>query len=321
MENIITDLVKQAKTGDKSAVAELFTRTNEAMYRYARRLLGEEDARDALQNSYIKMIQSLETLREDAAFTGWLRTIVRNECLAVCRAQGREVFPETPETVFDRIEELDQDFLPADAAENRELCNQVSACIDTLPAVQREALLLYYYEDCKIADIAQLTESNENTVKYRLCQARRRLKEQFVQDGYTVSGAASALAMRDVWAALAESQALGQVARERMLTAVLSEAAVQFGTGSAAAGGGFLARLAAAPLAVKLVAGIGCAALLGAGSYRAVQNGRPEDFTRADQAGTSQSAGADAAGDLSDEDETTGLEEEYAPAIQLENTG
>ena len=74
-------LIARAREGDDGAFADLIARYNELCWRYAARMLGDpDDARDVLQDTYLRVYDSLGSYREENKFRGWLFRILINEC-------------------------------------------------------------------------------------------------------------------------------------------------------------------------------------------------------------------------------------------------
>ena len=158
---------------------------------YGRRLLGsarhmlknEEDARDAVQETFIAAFRSLDGFREDARLSTWLRKISVNQCLMKLRCRKRR--PEEP--IEDLLPTFLEDghqsrrstaFRPAaeTAIAQRELRELVRGEIDKLPETYRTVLLLRDIEELDTETVAHALGINANTVKVRLHRARQALR-------------------------------------------------------------------------------------------------------------------------------------------------
>jgi RNA polymerase sigma-70 factor (ECF subfamily) len=147
----------------------------------ARRILNgdEEEARDALQDALLAAHRSLGEFRADAQMSTWLYRIVTNAALMRLRAGRvrRETPVETLPVVFDAPERpFSVAGWPADALlERQSLRARVRACIDRLPARQRDIIMLRDIEELSTRETALRLSITPCAVKLRLMRARRAL--------------------------------------------------------------------------------------------------------------------------------------------------
>ena len=161
-------LVRGATALDTDAFLELIDNNTDRMYKTAWAILGNEaDAADAIQETILDCYEKLNTLRHPEYFTTWLTRILINNCLSIRRQYRTDSLPEQmPEIpVEDQYEEGGFEELISDVDEKYRLI-----------------LTLYYADELSVAEIADLLEMKENTVKTRLArgreQVRRYLDEQ-----------------------------------------------------------------------------------------------------------------------------------------------
>lgn len=165
----------RARDGDAEAFAELVTFFHVRCLRYARYMLGEEeDAEEAVQDTFVRVYDHLGQFRPDARFEPWLFRILANRCRTVReRRRRRESLVITGE-------------LPTVAAEapamSQDLLEEVEAALEELPAEQREAFLLRHVEDLSYEDMAVITGVRLSALRMRVKRAcdtlRSRLKEE-----------------------------------------------------------------------------------------------------------------------------------------------
>lgn len=172
---LLTTIVQQAKDGDKGALEQLYYETYNRVYFYAFKIFADEnDASDVVQEVYIKVFTGIGQLQEAKAFSQWLYTITVNECRQKMRRDRKQILTEEGDAFFERIldsePELDQRMMHRDAR------TYLFAVIDFLPEEQKRAVLLYYYEQLTIRQIAEIEEVPEATIKSRLVLARKKLK-------------------------------------------------------------------------------------------------------------------------------------------------
>lgn len=160
-------LVVRAREGDAGSFAMLVDRHYEACARYAYRMLGQQqDAEDALQETFMRVHRALGRYQERETFRAWLYRILINECRSLARGRGRR----------ERRIVLDGDAAaraetPSEerTSEIRDLLQHVLASVDPL---QREALLLKYGEGLEYEEIAALTGASVPALKMRVKRAR-----------------------------------------------------------------------------------------------------------------------------------------------------
>ena len=177
----MTELVRRAQAGDQEAMGELYQQTSKQIYALALRLTGRPElAMDAVQDTYLSAMQNLEKLRDPKALTHWLAQIAANRCRKLLRKEGRYVSPQQDEedtSFLDAIPDPDEKLIPETAADDGETRRLLRELIDDLPQAQRECMILFYFSQCPVEQIAQVQECSEGTVKSRLNYGRKKLKE------------------------------------------------------------------------------------------------------------------------------------------------
>lgn len=181
----ISDIVKQAKKGDSDAFAKLFELTQEKAYYTALKITkNSSDAQDMLQDSYIKAFTSLDTLKDESKFKSWFNCIVANNCRNYIVKRKPNLFSEysndDSDIEFeDTLENDNEDFLPHEVTDNKETKRLIMQCINNLPEDQKLCIIMYYYDEMSVKEIAQALNVSEGTVKSRLNLARKKLKAEF----------------------------------------------------------------------------------------------------------------------------------------------
>lgn len=181
MDEKLIEAVQKVKNGEMNFFEEIYNKTSKMVYFTALKILGDSvEAEDVTQETYLLVVQNIATLTDAKAFIKWLKTIAVN----VSRnhlAKKKPVLFATDEQeaeILSSIPETDESILPIDCADNKETCRLVMAMIDRLPEKQRIAVIMYYYEEKSIAEIAMLLNVNENTIKSRLNYARKYIKDE-----------------------------------------------------------------------------------------------------------------------------------------------
>jgi len=176
------ELVGAARSGDRQAFDELVRRTFVDTFTLARRLTGnEEDARDVVQEAYLRAWKGIEKFRGEAAFSTWLYRITANAAasnVARRRRHRAEPFADDFEPVDDRAEEV-----VSQGAESAEALDRISAALDELPAKLRGVVVLKDVYGMSHEAIAEELGISVSAAKVRLHRARRRLRDVLYDEG------------------------------------------------------------------------------------------------------------------------------------------
>ncbi len=148
-----------------------------AAYQFAKRLLGDRgDAEDAVNETVLRAWESFDRLRDRAVFRPWLTRIVVNVCRNNLR--HRRVL---------QIDPLgDDDRAAAASIDDGSLRDGVERALDRLGPEQRVVVVLRYWNDLRVDDIARLLEVPSGTVKWRLHTANRRIRAELSRSGWEV---------------------------------------------------------------------------------------------------------------------------------------
>jgi RNA polymerase sigma factor (sigma-70 family) len=165
-------LVLASQAGDERAFATLVRSYQDLAVAYATGILGDYHlAQDAAQEAFVEAYRALPSLREPAAFAGWLRRIVFKHCDRITRRKEHRT------TGLDAaLDAATPDPSPHDTLEANETRRSVHAAIATLSEAEQQVVLLYYMGEQSQAEIAEFLNVTANTVKTRLYAARRRLR-------------------------------------------------------------------------------------------------------------------------------------------------
>ena len=169
-------LVDAARAGDRAALEELVRVTYAGTYTLAYRLTGnEDDARDVVQDAYLRAYRGLRRFRGDAQFTTWLYRITANcsSNLLARRARNRTEELGEDTVVIDVRPEHD----PEQRVSGEEDRVRVAGALAVLPWRLREVIVLRDIYDLPHGSIASHLGISEAAAKVRLHRARRRLRE------------------------------------------------------------------------------------------------------------------------------------------------
>lgn len=171
----IKELVLSAKNGNKKAFDKLYELTsNEVWFTCVSLLKDEENAKDIMQETYITAFLKLDTLKDEEKFCGWLTAIATNK--SKNKLKGKVEYQIDDEVLIAETE-TDELMLPEEyinKAEKRKVLLQIIE--DTLSFNQYQTVLMFYFDEMSISEIAQALEISEGTVKSRLNSSRAKMK-------------------------------------------------------------------------------------------------------------------------------------------------
>ncbi len=177
MAQELSALVELAREGDHHAFEELVRATYMDAYSLAYRLTGdEEDARDVVQEAYLRAFRGLKRFRGEAQFTTWLYRITANCASSALgkRARHRHEVLEEDDDVVDVSGRLD----PAEQADRGVVRDRVKEALAELPPRLRTVVVLRDVYDLSHEAIAAELGISESAAKVRLHRARRKLRER-----------------------------------------------------------------------------------------------------------------------------------------------
>jgi len=167
-------LLEKACQGDEAAFRLLYERHRTAIFRFAYRLLNSvELAEDVTHDCFLSLIKHPRRFdARRASLRTYLYAAARNQAFKNFRQRGSEVtieeIPEEPQ--------LPETEGPLGQLLGRELSEEVRRAIESLPPLQREALILFEYEQLPLAEVAAIVGADTGTIKARLSRARARLR-------------------------------------------------------------------------------------------------------------------------------------------------
>lgn len=178
----LSTLVEQAKKQEVQAITQLYEEYHNGLYFLCLKIVkNEDDALDLVQDSFLQAFDKLETLQNSERFSSWLNQIAANKCrdylkkkkpLLFSQKQGDE---DGAGEEFD-IEDRNAALIPDQSLDTQETRRLIMQIIDSLPDLQRMTVMLYYYEEKPVSEIAEIMECSENTVKSRLNYARKQIR-------------------------------------------------------------------------------------------------------------------------------------------------
>ena len=162
---------------DNKELEKIYNDTYRSVYWTAMSLLkDEEDAQDIVQETYVTLIDSYDTLKDKEKVAAWLKKIAANKCLDRLR---RTKTVNAEDDFFENVEAQPEDFLPDSILESAEKRRIIMDIIDNaLSEDIRRTLILYYYDEMTTKEIASLLGIPQGTVLWRLNFAKKKIKKE-----------------------------------------------------------------------------------------------------------------------------------------------
>jgi len=180
------ELVRACQRGEPGALDALIRATYTGVYALCRRMLADpEEAADATQEVYLRVMRSVLGFRGDAAFGTWLHRVTVNVCLTILRKRSKARTSTLPEEYDELV--ADTAASPEDRAVSGDLAARCEAALRLLPEEARAVVVLRDIEDLSTKEVADLLGVSENVVKVRLCRAHAKLRSLVTNDAEEVT--------------------------------------------------------------------------------------------------------------------------------------
>lgn len=164
------ELVGAVREGASEAYELLYTRYSDRIYRYClARLRDTELASDVLQETFLVLWQNASSFQGKSTVSTWLFGIATNKLRSLVRAESRT-------DVLD-LQQAEQELTVEDASESSAQKADILSAVRRLPTEQQEVVILTFYADMTYNDIAEIQGVPVGTVKSRMFQARKSLRE------------------------------------------------------------------------------------------------------------------------------------------------
>jgi RNA polymerase sigma-70 factor (ECF subfamily) len=188
------ELIGKAQHGDQSAFRRLVERHQRRAFAIALGLVRDEnDARELVQEAFLRVYRGLGTFQNNSSFFTWLYRIVTNLAIDLMRKPGRK------DTELDETQAIDEDAAelplvsridgadPVDVIRRREIAGRIQAALDALPPYHRGVILMREVEGMSYEEMAQAMNVSKGTIMSRLFHARQKL-QRALADCYAEEG-------------------------------------------------------------------------------------------------------------------------------------
>jgi RNA polymerase sigma-70 factor, ECF subfamily len=176
------EIIRRAQAGEPEALTQLVLTQQQYVYSIAMSVLKDpDDAADLTQDAFIRLFRALPQYNNESRFTTWLYRLVVNLGRDELRRRGRQVPLAAPVSGDDELDPMsmvaddDRWASPEQALDSRELSAGVRCALERLEEHYRLVLTLYYFDDMKYTDIAEILDIPLNTVKSHIRRGKERL--------------------------------------------------------------------------------------------------------------------------------------------------
>jgi len=170
MQNQIDSLIKACKTGNQVAQMQVYDNYSQAMFTIACRYLKEEDAKDAMQEGFLKAFMNIETYKPESTFGAWLKRIVINQCLDTLRKRKLEFSDDEVETL-QIVEDSNWDF------DSNISKNEILEAIEQLKEKHKIVVKLYLIEGYDHQEISEILKIPIKTSRTHLSRGKAKLRD------------------------------------------------------------------------------------------------------------------------------------------------
>ena len=176
-------LIKELLQGNESAMEILVKRYYDLVHSFIYRNTSDYNiAYDITQDVFIKMMKNIDKYQiENGKFKSWLLKIAVNTTKDYFRSK---TYKQRTQSYDISNQEIEDRTNVVDILSKKEEAIKIKEAIGNLPKLQREAVILKYYNDLKIKEISYITGENENTIKSRLFNGVKNLKRLLGGDNY-----------------------------------------------------------------------------------------------------------------------------------------
>jgi RNA polymerase sigma-70 factor, ECF subfamily len=177
----LNEIIERVKKGDQSAFRRIVDEYRQQAFSLAFRIICDEDeARDIVQDSFIKIWQKISTYDMSMKFSAWLCRIVANTAIDRMRQIKRSKLV-TLEKSIGKIDLMNLDFTEKEA-DNKETARLIRWLAEGLPEKQKLVLILRDIEGIDSPEVRKILNMSENSVKSNLYHARITIREKLLKE-------------------------------------------------------------------------------------------------------------------------------------------
>jgi RNA polymerase sigma-70 factor (ECF subfamily) len=175
----IDEMIERCKRGDTSAFRSVMEKFQGYAYALALRMIcDEEDAKDIVQDSFIRVWNNIGRYNPKVKFTTWLYSIVTNLCYDKLRARKRRQIVTMEEINISMLATAAAEGDPEKLCCDKELASIISALTEELPPKQKMIFVLRDLQGLNIREVCEILRLSESSVKTNLVYARKYIRQK-----------------------------------------------------------------------------------------------------------------------------------------------
>jgi RNA polymerase sigma-70 factor, ECF subfamily len=164
-------LVEEVRSKNRELYSHIVDRYQSKLMRYAKYLVFDEfKSSDVVQETLIKAFVNLNGFDTSKKFSSWIYRIAHNEAMNLVKKHRRE-FPLDPELDAPSNDNLEEEYT------KKEIITKTHKCLDKIPVIYSEPLVLYYLEDRSYDEISDILRLPVGTVGTRISRAKALMKQ------------------------------------------------------------------------------------------------------------------------------------------------
>lgn len=172
----IGSLVIRSQANDSDAFAELYALTYRHIYNYAGHYLRDSFlAQDAVQETYISVLKNIKNIKDPSLFVAWLNQICFHVCFDMYKKNNRH-YGDTSSELLEFMKDDYPKHNPEDSYEKKDEVQSLQNAIQALPFNEQQVIVMRYYNEMKLEEIAAALRCSRSSVKRYLASGRDRLK-------------------------------------------------------------------------------------------------------------------------------------------------
>ncbi|MBO7415160.1 MAG: sigma-70 family RNA polymerase sigma factor [Bacteroidaceae bacterium] len=182
MQQIESDIIRRCREGDRGAFRYVVQNCQGMVYSLSLKMLADvEEAKDAVQDTFIKVWQNIDSYDDRYSFSTWVYTIASRICLD----RLRKVKPIGPADADERVfEQVADDTDPERRLESSEWVSVIKVLANGLGGKQKLVFTLSQLEGLETAQITEITGLDAEQIKSNLYAAKKNIRERLIKMGY-----------------------------------------------------------------------------------------------------------------------------------------
>ena len=168
----LAEAVRNAQQGDRDAVELLYNEFSGRLTRFIKKKIGSDNAaEDILSETFVSVMEHISELKTPEAFGGWIYAVANRKCIDWLSRESQR-------TELSEIGDFETVPLPEDHVVDEETRRRLGIIVEELKPEQRTAVMLYYYEQKSVSEVAEAIGKSKSATKKILQRAREKIHKQ-----------------------------------------------------------------------------------------------------------------------------------------------